>query len=286
MRLVADCLPCTLRQLLEAARMSTDDETVLMRIMDEGIVQLAKYGEFRNSPELCRAMQCIVTAHTGNADPYSGVKERDVAAALQIYPMLKQYVSEGDHLRRALKVSATGNVIDSAVGEDVRIESCVMRELQKPFVICDEPVLRQKLKTAKTLLFVGDNAGETVFDRVLLESLPHLEITYAARGGPALNDTTEKEAAASGLAGCARIISTGCALPGVNLDEATDEFLEAFRSADIVICKGQGNYETLGDVGRSAFFLLKAKCVVLSRLLGVAMGDYVFRYIASDSKTQ
>ncbi len=282
MKLVPDCLPCTLRQLLEAARMATDDPVVQTQIMDEGIVLLAKYRDYRNSPELCRAMQAIITARTGNADPYSALKDKDVAAALQIYPMLKQYVSEGDHLRRALKVSATGNIIDSAVGGNVRIEDCVLRELQRPFVICDESELRRQLKTAGTLLFVGDNSGETVFDRVLLESLPHLEITYAARGGPALNDATVKEALASGLDGCARVISTGCALPGVNLDETTEAFQEAFRSADIVICKGQGNYETLSDVGRNAFFLLKAKCAVLSRLLGVAMGDYVFRYIGPE----
>jgi len=278
MKIFSDCLPCTLRQLLDMARMATDDETVQAEIMDEGIDKLRAHASFRNSPEFTRTMQGIVTAHTGVADPYQGVKQRDIEAALSLYPMLKEYAAEGDRLHRALKVAATGNVIDSAVSSHHDITAVIQKELHRPFAICDDKVLRTKLKTAKTVLYVGDNAGETVFDRVLLETLKPLQITYAARGGPAINDATVADALASGLGECAHVISTGCNIGGVNMDETSEEFRRNFFEADIVICKGQGNFETLSESGRDAFFLLKAKCVVLSRLLQVDAGDYVFQY--------
>lgn len=278
MEIFLDCLPCNMRQTLEAARMSTDDERVLAGVVDEGLALLSDYRAYRNSPELCRAMHNIIRRRTGVMDMYKQVKERDIAAALKLYPMLKQYVGEGDALSRALKVAVTGNVIDSAVSTDVNIEDCVSRELQKPFGIYDEDTLRHHLKNASTLLYIADNAGETVFDRVLLESLPKMEIIYAARGGPAINDATVEDALASGLSGCARVISTGCDIPGVNMDETTEEFRGYFQQADIVISKGQGNFETLFESGRDIFFLLKCKCHALSPILNVRVGDYVLRY--------
>ena len=252
--------------------------------MEEGVALVAKYNTYRNSPELCRAMQSIVKKHTDNDDPYKPIKDRDVKTALKLYPMLKEYTQEGDRLYRALKVSATGNVIDSAVNSQLSIESCVQHELQKSFAVCDEAQLRKQLKKAKTMLFVGDNAGETVFDRVLLETLPPMDIGYAVRSKPTLNDATTDEAIASGLAGCAHIIPSGSDMPGINLDEATEEFQRAFWESDIVICKGQGNFETLSESGRDAFFLLKAKCSVLSNMLGVGLGDYVFRYLPNEAR--
>lgn len=284
MEVLLDCLSCSMRQLLDAARMSTDDKQLQTTIMDEGIAMLATYKSYRNSPELCRAMHGIVEKYTGNNDPYKPIKDRDVEAALKLYPMLKHYAEDGDRLHRALKVSATGNVIDSAVNSQLSIESCVQHELQKAFAICDEAELRKKLKKAKTLLFVGDNAGETVFDRVLLETLAPMEIGYAVRSKPTLNDATPAEAIASGLDRCARIIPSGSDMPGINLDEATEEFQRAFWESDIVICKGQGNFETLSESGRDAFFLLKAKCPVLARLIGVGLGDYVFRYLPGEKR--
>ncbi len=278
MEIFMDCLPCTLRQLLDAARMATDDTQLHSVIMDEGIAKLQEHKHYRNSPEFARAMQRIVAAHTGVTDPYQEVKRRDIEAALSLYPMLKEYAAEGDRLHRALKVSATGNVIDSAVSSHHDITAVIQKELHRPFAIFDEPALRKKLKTAKTMMFVGDNAGETVFDRVLLETLSPLEITFATRGGPALNDSTLPDALASGLGECAHVISTGCNIAGVNMDETSEEFRRNFFEADIVICKGQGNFETLSETGRDVFFLLKAKCVVLSRLLQVDAGDYVFKY--------
>lgn len=142
--------------------------------------------------------------------------------------------------------------------------------------------MEYKLKKAKSLLIIGDNAGETVFDRVLIEDFLNLNITYAVRSEPIINDATIEDAYASGLEKCATLISTGCNAPGVILDECNEEFLNIFNNADIIISKGQGNYETLSEEKKEIFFLLKAKCPVISEKLGVSVNDYVFKWNGTD----
>lgn len=278
MELFLDCLPCVLRQVLEASRMSTEDIRLHHEIISEAIGIINQYRAYSNAPELCRETQRIVIEKTGEYDPYRQIKQRDIQTALRIYPMLKQYLRGNGGIYWALKTAAIGNVLDSAVGAGCDIEKNIEAELKKSFAVCDADLFERRLKTAKSILVIADNAGETVFDRVLLEELLHPNVTYAVRSAPALNDATEEYAKAAGLAEYARIISTGCDVPGVLLKECGEEFLDIFYNADIVISKGQGNYETLSECGRDVYFLLKAKCPVISRLLGVDLNEYVFRY--------
>jgi hypothetical protein len=268
--------------MLEASRLAVNDTEIHARIMDEVLGSIRDFRSYPTAPALNRAMHRIAFRHTGVADPYRQVRERDTQAALKLYPMLKRHAAEGEGtaLQRAVKIAVTGNVIDSAVGTGVDIERCVGEELGKPFAICETGELERRLKNAKSLLVIGDNAGETVFDRVLLETLPHLDITYAVRSAPILNDATVEDALAAGIGECACVMSTGCDMPGVGLDEVSGDFLRVFREADIVISKGQGNFETLEDSGREIFFLLKAKCGAISRRFEVAQGEYVFRHFA------
>ena len=117
-----------------------------------------------------------------------------------------------------------------------------------------------------------------MFDCLLLQQLPSLELTYAVRSAPIINDATIEDAQASGLGQYARIISTGCVAPGVLLNECSEAFLDIFYNADIVISKGQGNYETLSDCDRELFFLLKAKCPVIAGLLDMGLNEFVFKF--------
>ncbi len=126
------------------------------------------------------------------------------------------------------------------------------------------------------MLIIGDNAGETIFDKVLIEELLNLEIIYAVRSGPIINDATIEDVELAGLNRQVRLISTGCDAPGVIRTECSQEFLKIFDEADIVISKGQGNYETLSEEEREIFFLLKVKCPVIAKHIGVDSGDYVF----------
>jgi len=279
MEIFLDCLPCFLRQVLEASRLATNRADIQVEIMKETVRLISDYEKFRYSPEIGRAMHQIVKKHTGIFDPYKEIKCKNIRNALEIYPSLKHFLfKKADRLYWVLKIAATGNIIDSAIYNDINIEECVEKELEKEFSICDIEKLESELKRAKSLLIIGDNAGETIFDRVLVEDFLYLDITYAVRSEPIINDATIEDACASGLDHCSRLISTGCNAPGLILDERSEEFLNIFNNADIVISKGQGNYEALSEQKRGIFFLLKAKCPVISDKLGVDINDYVFKW--------
>ncbi len=262
--------------------MSTGDVGLQKKILDEALGVIGRYRSFKNPPHIAREIHRIIKDRTGVFDPYERVKKRDLDLALGLYPKIKQYVegAEDSCLYRALKAAAIGNALDSGVGIRCNIGGGLEEELAKPFVLSDVPLFRERLDTAKTLLIIGDNTGETVFDRLLLEQLPGFEIAYAVRSAPIINDATMKDALASGLDRHARIISSGCDSPGVLLDECTGEFLDIFYGSDIVISKGQGNFETLSGekLERDVFFLLKVKCPVVSKIIDVDSNEYVFKY--------
>jgi uncharacterized protein with ATP-grasp and redox domains len=277
-----DCLPCTLRQALEACRMVTDRPELQEKIMKESIKILSDFTKYRSSPSMGGVVHKAVKRITGVNDPYRDIKRNDIAAAKKVYPLLESFLTKKQNeLYWALKIAATGNIIDSAVNNNLNLEECLENELEKKFSICDLDVLKNKLKTAKSLLIIGDNAGETVFDCILAKNLCRLDITYAVKSEPILNDATAFDAYASGLGEYARIVPSGSSVPGTILEECSDEFLELFNTADIVISKGQGNFETLPEHNDNLFFLLKAKCPVISRRLGAGLNEYVFKYSAS-----
>lgn len=279
MEIFLDCLPCVLRQVLEASRMATDKPEIQAKIMEESIEIFTYYKSYRCSPDIVRDMHQIVKRLAGVSDPYKTIKERDINAAKKVEPFLKHYLEQKQNkLYWALKIAATGNIIDSAIYSDINIESSIEIELAKEFSICDISALEEILKTAKSILIIGDNAGETVFDRVLIEYLVGYKITYAVRSEPIINDATLQDAYDFGLNDYADIITTGCGVPGAVLNECSMEFLSAFNSADIVISKGQGNFEALSDCQRPVFFILKAKCTMIADRLGVDLNDYVFKY--------
>ncbi len=278
MEVFLDCLPCMLRQVVEASRTATDNGDTRQEIMKEALGALRRFHEYPNAPVIAREMHRIVKAHTGCGDPYAEAKRHDLRTAQALMPELRRRLQgKEDKLYWTLKAAATGNVLDSAVHPADgahRLDD----EFEIPFAVCDMAALTEKLKTAESLLVIGDNTGETVFDCLLLHELKHLHPVYAVRSAPILNDATAEDALASGVGEYAKIVSTGCDIPGVALPECGKEFSELFHGADIVISKGQGNYETLSDCPRDVFFLLKAKCPVIAKSLGVPLASYVFKY--------
>lgn len=279
MEIYLDCLPCVMRQVLEASRMSTDNVEQQQEIMAEGMRLLSEYKNYECSPDIVREMHQIVMRITGVSDPYRKIKDRDIAAALSLYPFLLDFINtKEDKLYWLLKIAATGNILDAALFSNNNIESTIEKELNMEFAVCDIDAFREKLSAAKTLLIIGDNAGETVFDRVLTEQFPQLDIYYAVRSAPIINDATVDDAYASGIGESVQIISCGCDTPGAMLDRCSPEFMDLLDKADIVLSKGQGNFESLTDSGREIFYLLKAKCPVIADNIGVSLYDYVFTY--------
>jgi uncharacterized protein with ATP-grasp and redox domains len=278
MKVELDCLPCFLRQALEASRLASADITIQRRILKDAVKIIGAYDSYGSAPEVGRAIHALVKRYSGLSDPYRELKLRNIELAKQVYPDLKHFLfrHREDWLYWTLKIAATGNVFDAAIYGEIRERELLQAELEKQFAIDDGAEFAARLRTAKTLLIIGDNAGETVFDRVLIEQLLNLEIIYAVRSGPIINDATLEDARCSDLERGARVLSTGCDAPGLILAECGRDFREAFYRADLVISKGQGNYETLTETGREIFFLLKAKCPVIAEDIGVTAGDYVF----------
>ena len=281
MEIFLDCLPCMLRQVIEASRMVTDDQGLQDAIVKDALNILSGYNIYTCSPQMARDMHQLVKKYTKVNDPYENIKVRDIKAAKELYPLLKNFMMrKNQNIYWALKTAAVGNTMDSAIINDPDLKNCISAELEKEFALSDFDLFLSKLDGAKSLLILGDNSGETVFDLLLTESeaLSGLDIIYSVRSEPIINDATYKEALVSGLNARCRIISTGCNAPGLILSDCDDRFLEIFNSADIIISKGQGNFEALSDTNKNTFFLLKAKCPVISRKLNVKINDYVFKY--------
>lgn len=281
MEIMKDCLPCLLRQAEEAAKRVNADPHTKEKIIGGAKEILSRFEEYENAPALAEAIHNCVKNHTGNTDPYKAQKTADLEAANSLIPTLKAFIdNSGNRLYASLKVSAVGNNLDSAVYGNMDIKSCIDKELNAPFAICDEELLREKLTSAKSVLVIGDNAGETVFDKVFIESLPHnISFTYAVRSAPIINDATLLEAQIAELNKIATVIPSGSTAPGSILQNTSKEFKEALGSSDIVISKGQGNFESLSEV-KGIFFLLKAKCPVIARRFKTDTGSYIFKYNA------
>jgi len=219
----------------------------------------------------------------GHDDPFAVQKRLYNRLALRMYPRLKAtVVAAQDRLEAAVKIAVAGNVIDLGIlgnlsGHDVDVEGTVAEVFGQGLAINDLSALRAALQSAHGVLYLGDNAGEIVFDKVLVEEIAATgaEVVFAVKEKPILNDATAEDAQAVGMDDIARVISTGSGEIGVPLAACSAAFRREFAAADLIISKGQGNFESLDDVPAPIFFMLKAKCEVTAAALGVAIGEMV-----------
>ena len=226
-------------------------------------------------PKTGRLIYAKVAEITKNGDPYRELKQRSTVEALALYPFLKERVSHAtDRLLLALKLAIAGNAIDYGANNSFNIQIEVDHALNRGIDVCDYVAFLNCLEKTNEVLYIGDNAGETVFDRVLIEELDK-PVIYGVRGGPIINDATYEDALQAGIAEVATILSSGSNAPGAILGTCSHEFNEVFRNADLVISKGQGNYEALSNERSPIFFLLKAKCDVIAKHIGAKKGDFV-----------
>jgi damage-control phosphatase, subfamily I len=278
MRTYFDCYPCFLRQALSAARRAGATESQQYDVLQNVLALLQIIQPEQNPPEIAHHVHRIVRETVGDADPYQAAKSKSTAEALALYPQLKQTVAENDDpLEIALRISIAGNIID--FGPRNKIENLaaeVYQAINQPIYLDDSKILRARLEEAEHLLFLADNAGETVFDRVLIESLS-LPVIYAVKGGAILNDATIEDAVAAGLHQSATLINTGSDAPGTILPYCSAEFRDMFNEAPLVIAKGQANYETLSEAGEKVFCLLQVKCPIIGRDIDAPVGSMIVR---------
>lgn len=230
-------------------------------------------------PYMGRQIHRIIREITGVVDPYGALKRRSTQSALDIAEQVTERIEQAPNpFQAAVRFAIAGNVMDYALasGWDAeKIDKCIMEALFKPLEGSALLALEESAMAARNLLFIGDNAGETVFDRLLIERLPVGAVTYAVKGSPVINDATREDAEQAGIDRVASIVDTGSDAPGTILDLCSPEFCEIFGSADTVIAKGQANVETLHGCDREVFLLAQVKCPVIARDLCAQVGDWV-----------
>jgi uncharacterized protein with ATP-grasp and redox domains/8-oxo-dGTP pyrophosphatase MutT (NUDIX family) len=215
----------------------------------------------------------------GIEDIFYRIKRDHNRAALQLYPQLKNWVEKGENrLERAVKVAIAGNLIDLGVYRDIKVEGVLEEVDCAQWGRYQFASWVEDLKNAHTLIYVGDNAGEIVFDRILLEEIsPGRKIFFVVKGGPVSNDAILEDAQEAGIDKIAEILTTGQAEVGIALERAPLSLQKLWKEVDMIISKGQGNFETLSEAEGNIYFLLKAKCIPVARELGVRQGDLILQ---------
>lgn len=277
MKLLGECYACGLRQALSAARLVNDDEAFHHRVLREASLILSRADPGLTPPEVGEDIYRMVRESSGNPDPFREQKKRQNEVVMEILPWLRRTVAAADDpLEMAVRLAIAGNAVDPGAQESFDLEKSITGAMEDEAGFEAFPSLREAATRASSALVIADNCGELVFDRVLVEALREtgdIDVYMAVRSGPIINDATGVEAREVGMEEVCTVISSGMEMPGTVLPRASERFLEVFDSADLVISKGQGNWETLEDCRRRVFFLFQAKCSAVAGVMGCRLGQ-------------
>lgn len=280
MKISYECGPCFLRQAKEAMDLSTDDEKLKMELMEDIFKFLSNNFKLdTNSNGTGSAMHKMIIEKTGCRDPYHKEKIEGNEIALKYLPEVKRILEEDDSLENHVKIAIIGNILDfGAFTLDDDIESVIKDSLKKDLTVKDIEEFENSLKNNDRVLYLVDNTGEIVFDKLLLSKIKEygLDITIAVKSVPILNDACMKEALDAGLDEFGEIVEIGCGTVGYVDSEISEEFRQIFDSHKFIISKGMGNYEGLSEIDLSdkeIYFLLCAKCNTIAKHIGVNLHD-------------
>ncbi|MFP4547835.1 MAG: damage-control phosphatase ARMT1 family protein [Fidelibacterota bacterium] len=273
MKTYLDCIPCFMKQALRVGKISTDDEKQVKKILDKAGQLIHDIPMACSPPEIAKIIYDEIKSLTGVTDPYKTIKHENIKKARALLPRMREIIESSDNpLFEGARMAIAGNVIDFGIYETVNIEREILYSVERDLTINDFDLFVKKLAQARNIFYIGDNSAEAVFDRLFIEQI-NKPVTFVVRGEPILNDITRAEAEIVGLNTVADIMSSGTSAPGNVINDCAPEFLNKLADADLVISKGQGNYEALSDTSYPIFFMLKAKCHVIARDIGVPEGS-------------
>jgi hypothetical protein len=280
MKAALECIPCFVRQSVEAVEMSAIDDAGKERLLRQLLREISDADWNVMPVTISQRLQRLVREATGQADPYRLLKDQMNRIALDLLPALAETARRHpDHREAVVRLAIAGNLLDAGSKSRIALEdlACHLDAVWDRPLVGSVAELFKAAEAARSILYLADNAGEIVFDRLLIEALPTGKITVAVRGFPVINDATLEDARIAGISELVPVIANGSDAPGTLIEECSDEFRRWFNQADLIISKGQGNYETLSGWGRPVFFLLTVKCPMIATDIGAPVGALVVK---------
>lgn len=268
------CFTKAFEKILERENFSPE---LKVEFTKELAVLYAEQKESFSTPVFSRSLHNILKKYTNNSDSYASIKKEGNDKALSLYPEMKEKILQAENpFDVAIRLAIAGNIMDSAISDTYDIKKTIDKTLNSCFAIDHSDYLKQDLLKAKKVLYIGDNAGEIVFDKLFIETIMHPNLYFSVRGAPIINDATIEDAKYTGMEKVADVISNGYDAPSTILEHCSEEFRTIFDEADVVISKGQGNLEgLLGNISKNIYYLLMVKCDVIANALHVRKGDFV-----------
>jgi len=272
MQMHLDCVPCIQRQVLQASRLVTDDEKLHERILREVLEELIRSDWTTRTTIMATRTQQIIKNITGNGDPYSALKAKYNQLALEIYPELQQLVLKSEKpFLTALKLSIAGNIIDFGALRSFDINKTIKKVLNSPLTVDHSSILQKRVKKASRIVYLADNTGEIVFDKLFIKTIlkinPLVKFTFVVKKDPFINDAMLSDAIDIGMNSIPEV-----EFYEVGPDRCDPDFIAFLRTFDVVISKGQANFEDLKDFD-FIFFLFIVKCALVASETNVPLGS-------------
>jgi uncharacterized protein with ATP-grasp and redox domains len=295
MKTYLDCIPCFFRQLLEGSKIAGMSPKLQKKAMEKFARNISRVSFKSSPPEIALLAYGILKKINSKGDPYREIKQRSNRLALGLYDKLKRKVTHSkDRLLKSVELAIAGNIIDFGVKNNLNVNE----ELKKILTREEKSVSRNKLfhyrefkktlEKSRRILYLADNAGEIVFDRILLEEIramyPEKTVYLSVKDKPIINDALMEDARYCGIDRVVRVISNGADAPGTILPLCSEEFKRTYRNADMIISKGQGNFESLPQEKKPVFYLFMVKCPVVANETGGSLGDIVLMYNRKSKK--
>lgn len=278
MKTSLECIPCFVRQAADAVSMTSSSDEERKRLMHDVLGWMGDIDLDQSPPAASQMIHRRLKGLLPTDDPYRTAKDLQNDLAARLIPSIRRRISASfDPLTMAVRYAITGNIIDLGAKNNVGFGEIYAEMQGAPIqpIFGEIAVFKKAATEAQNILYIADNAGEIFFDRLLIEHLTGARVTLAVRGRPVINDATRFDALAAGLNEITEIIDTGSDAPGAILEDCNAEFRRRFNEADMVIAKGQGNFEALLEEPRDIFFLFRTKCQVISQHSGFSVGSYV-----------
>lgn len=273
-----DCIPCLLRQTLDAAKLVSADPAVHEQVMRDTLHWVKDMDLSQSPPVIAQRIHRRLREITGVDDPYLAAKTRQNCIAIELLPALRAEIqSSSSPLVAAARIAIAGNMIDMGISGNIsetNMRQAMQQALAEPF-FGEQEQFCQAVASARSILYLADNAGEIAFDRLLIERISPERVTLAVRGAPVINDATRLDAQAVGLNEMVEIIDNGSDAPGTLLADCSPEFRRRFADADLILAKGQGNFESLSNQPGNLFFLFKVKCAMVASQIKQPIGMQV-----------